>query len=81
MAHTIGIESFRSLLKQAHKGTFLKTSPKHLQRFVNEFAGKHNVRNSGTLDEMHGTFARLVGRDRFLRDLTACNGLDSGAWS
>ena len=30
MAHTNGIESFWSMLKRAHKGTFHKISPKHL---------------------------------------------------
>ena len=43
MAHTNGIESFWSTLKRAHKGTFHKLSPKHLQRYVNEFSGKHNA--------------------------------------
>ena len=40
------------MLKRAHKGTFHKISPKHLQRYVSEFAGKHNVRESGTLAQM-----------------------------
>ena len=39
MVHTNGVESFWSMLKRAHKGTFHKMSPKHLQRYVNEFAG------------------------------------------
>ena len=47
MAHTNGIESFWSMLKRAHKGTFHKLSPKHLQRYVNEFAGKHNLSGAG----------------------------------
>ena len=34
MAHTYGIESFWSMLKRAHKGTFHKLSPKHLDRYV-----------------------------------------------
>ena len=34
----------RSMLKRAHKGTFHKMSPKHLQRYVDEFAEKHNIR-------------------------------------
>ena len=34
MAHTNGIESFWSMLKRAHKGTFHKISPKHLDRYV-----------------------------------------------
>ena len=81
MAHTNGIESFWSMLKRAHKGTFHKISPKHLQRYVSEFAGKHNIRDSGTLDQMRDTFARLVGRNLLHRNLIADNGLSSGARS
>ena len=40
--HTNGIESLWSMLKRAHKGTFHKLSPKHLDRYVQEFAGRHN---------------------------------------
>ena len=77
MAHTNGIESFWSMLKRAHKGTFHKISPKHLQRYVSEFSGKHNVRDSGTLAQMRDTVARLVGRNLLYRDLIADNGLSS----
>ena len=81
MAHTNGCESFWSTLKRAHKGTFHRLSPKHLQRYINEFAGKHNIRESGTLDQMRDTVARLVGRRLLLRDLVADNGLASGSGS
>ena len=81
MAHTNGIESFWSMLKRAHKGTFHKISPKHLQRYVSEFSGKHNVRDSGTLAQMSDTVARLVGRNLLYRDLIASNGLSPGARS
>ncbi len=78
-AHTNGIESFWSMLKRAHKGTFHKLSPKHLQRYVNEFAGRHNVRDLGTLEQMRDTVARLIGRRLLYRDLIADNGLSSTA--
>ena len=78
-AHTNGIESFWSMLKRAHKGTFHKISPKHLQRYVHEFTGKHNIRDSGTLAQMRHTVARLVGRNLLYRDLIADNGLSSGS--
>ena len=81
MAHTNGIESFWSMLKRAHKGTFHKISPKHLQRYVSEFSAKHNVRDSGTVAQMRDTVARLVGRNLLYRDLIADNGLPSGARS
>ena len=77
LAHTNGVESFWSTLKRAHKGTFHRLSPKHLNRYVQEFAGKHNLRELGTLDQMRDTVARLVGRRLLLRDLVADNGLGS----
>ena len=79
MIHTNGMESFWSMLKRAHKGTFHKISPKHLHRYVDEFAGKHNHRNSDTLVQMRDTVARLVGRRLLYRDLVAPNGLSSGS--
>ena len=45
MAHVNGVESFWSMLKRAHKGTFHKLSAKHLQRYVDEFAAKNNIRD------------------------------------
>ena len=75
MAHTNGVESFWATLKRAHKGTFHKLSPKHLNRYVQEFAAKHNMRDSGTLAQMRETVARLVGRNLLDRDLIADNGL------
>ena len=51
MAHTNGIESFWSMLKRAHKGTFHKLSAKHLQRYVDEFVARHNIRELDTIDQ------------------------------
>ena len=70
-ASTNGIESFWSMLKRAHKGTFHKISPKHLQRYVNEFAGRHGIREQDTLDQMNSVVAGMVGRRLMYRDLVA----------
>ena len=80
-AHTNGIESFWSTLKRAHKGVYHKISPKHLDRYVQQFAGKHNVRDADTLAQMAAVVAGLVGRRLLYRDLIADNGLPSGARS
>ena len=69
MAHTQGIESFWATLKRAHKGTFHKLSPKHLHRYVTEFAGKHNSRDVDTVDQMNAVLAGMVGKRLMYRDL------------
>ena len=60
--HTQGIESFWAMLKRAHKGTFHKISPKHMDRYVTEFAGQHNMRSLDTEDQMKGIVEGMVGR-------------------
>ena len=79
--HTNGVESFWSMLKRAHKGTFHKLSPKHLQRYVDEFAGRHNIRDFDTLEQMAAIAAALGGKRLPYAALIADNGLDSGARS
>ncbi len=71
MAHTNGIESFWSLLKRAHKGTFHKISPKHLDRYVTEFAGRHNVRDRDTMDQMCGLARGMVSKRLTYRELVS----------
>ena len=69
------------MLKWAHMGTFHKIFPKHLNRYVQEFSGKHNVRELGTLAQMAALVAGLVGKRLMYTDLTADNGLSAGARS
>ena len=51
-AHTNGIESFWALLKRGYYGTYHRMSPKHLQRYMDEFSGRHNIRPLDTIDQM-----------------------------
>ena len=78
-AHTQGIDSFWSMLKRAHKGTFHKISPKHLDRYVTEFSGHHNDREHDTLAIMGQIAAGLSGKRLRYGDLISDNGLESGA--
>ena len=71
MAHTNGVESFWSMLKRAHKGVYHKLSPKHLQRYVSEFAGRQNIREMDTIRQMEHVVAAMVGRRLMYRDLIA----------
>ena len=67
------------MLKRAHTGVFHKMSPKHLDRYVREFAGKHNLREEDTIAIMSHVAAGLIGKRLMYRHLIADNGLDSGA--
>ncbi|MYB08117.1 MAG: IS1595 family transposase [Gemmatimonadetes bacterium] len=69
--HTNGIEGFWSILKRAYMGTFHYLSPKHLQRYIDEFCGRQNMRELGTLDRMGAVAAGLVGRRLTYRELVA----------
>ena len=71
MAHTNGIESFWATLKRAHKGVYHAISVKHLQRHVSQFAGRHNVRDMDTLEQMQHVLAGMVGRRMLYRDLVS----------
>ena len=76
--HTNGIESLWSMLKRAHKGTFHKLSPKHLDRYVQEFAGRHNLREQDTIDQLGSLQSGMEGKRLRYRTLIASNGLASG---
>ena len=77
MASTNGMESFRAMNKRGYQGTYHKFSEKHLGRYVGELAGRHNIREADTEDQMAIVARQTVGC-RY-RDLIADNGLLLGA--
>ena len=70
-AHTNGMESFWGILKRGYHGTYHRMSPKHLQRYVNEFAGRHNIRPLNTIHQMRVIIQGLEGKRLRYRDLVA----------
>lgn len=69
--HTNGIESLWSTLKRAHKGVYHRLSTKHLQRYVDSFAAKRNIRDADTADQMAAVAASMLGCDITYAALTA----------
>ena len=49
-------------MKRAHKGVYHKMSPKHLDRYVEEFSGRHNARCADPLSQMAGVVQGFEGR-------------------
>ena len=70
-AHVNGVESFWSMLKRGYHGVYHHMSPKHLQRYINEFSGRHNSRPLDTLAQMKAIVRGLEGRRLRKVDLVA----------
>lgn len=62
MAHTNGMESFWAMFKKGFHGTFHRMSPAHLHRYINEFAGRHNIRPLDTIDQMKALARGMRGK-------------------
>ena len=78
-AHINGMESFWGMVKRGYHGTYHKMSPKHLDRYVDEFAGRHNIRWADTLWQMEFVAMRMLGRQLTYDQLIEPNGLPAGA--
>ena len=57
------------MLKRGYHGTYHRLSRKHLQRYVNEFAGRHNVRDLDTIHQMSWMVVGMLGKRLRYEDL------------
>ena len=62
LSHTNSIESFWALLKRGHYGIYHHMSPKHLQRYVDEFATRCNLNGASFDGIMSHTVMAMVGK-------------------
>ena len=77
-AHNNGVESFWSMLKCRYYGTSHKMSREHLQRYVQDFTGRHSVQDMGTIKIMGADVFGIDGKQLKYDDLVKANDLDSG---
>lgn len=70
-AHTNGIEALWAMVKRGYQGTYHHWSAKHCDRYVAEFAGRHNIREKDTADQMAHVAKEMVGKRLRYRDLIA----------
>ena len=71
IAHTNGIESFWSMLKHGYHGVYHQMSAEHLDRYVTEFAGRHNFSDEDTIAQVVAVFQGIGGKRLKYRDLIA----------
>ena len=67
------------MLKRSHMGTFHELSPQHPDRCVQAFAGRHNLRETDTIDMIGAVADGMPGKRLRSRELIADNGLNSDA--
>lgn len=63
--HTNTVEGFFSLLKRGIIGIYHYVSPKHLQRYCDEFSYRYNTRNVQDVQRFHDTMSSTSGRLRY----------------
>ncbi len=71
MAHINGIESLWAMLKRGHKGADHKFGVKHLDRYVLEFSGRHNIRELDTIDQTESIVKNIEGKRLKFEDLVS----------
>ena len=70
-AHTNGVESFWAMLKRGHMGVYHKMSSKHLQRYIDEYVGRHNFRPLATMTQIELTFKGMNGKRLKYKELVS----------
>jgi len=71
MAHTNGLKGFWSRFKRAYHDTYHQLCREHLNCYIEEFSGKHNIREMDTMAQMQHVVASMIGKRLKYKDLTS----------
>src|SRR2546430_1783682 len=69
--HTNSIEGFWAILKRGIYGIYHNVSPKHLQRYVNEFEYRYNNRSNATVENFENAVKKAAKLSLPFATLTA----------
>lgn len=70
--HVNGMEGVWSMVKRGYRDTHHHMSPKHMQRYLNEYVARHNMRSVGNEElRMVMTVQAMVGKRLSKKDLVA----------
>lgn len=61
------MESFRALVRRGYSGTFHHIEPKHLHRYINEFAGRLSDKSAGAVERMGNIVGNMSSINRHCR--------------
>ena len=78
-AHVNGVESFWSTFKHGIEGSFYKVSPKHVERYANEFAARQGDRKEDTIVMVKNLIRGMAGVRLTYEGLIEPNGLSNFA--
>ena len=77
--HVNGAESLWALVRCGYNGTFHRIGPKHLHRYINEFAGRLNMKMLDAVDKMRTIVQNMAGKRLTYGQLIAPNTLCGGS--
>lgn len=69
--HTNSVEGYFSLLKRGIVGIFHQVSPKHLQRYCDEFSYRYNTRKEKEAQRFDNSITQAEGKRLKYKDLIA----------
>ncbi len=78
MAHVNGVESFWAMVKQARRDVYHKISKRRLQRYIDDFSSRHDVRCADAVHRLGAVVSGMAGKRLTWADPIADNGPSSG---